>query len=160
MSRLANPRRTLAGSPHRLVRFVIIASQVNSSITRALASGAAGVLRRSGVPSRHVRLLWVPGAFELPVVAARLAEGRRAPDAIVAVGALIRGHTPQYEVIAHAVAQGLSEVSVKTGIPVTFGIIVATTLAQAKARAGGVMGNRGAEAATAALATLRLLDDI
>jgi 6,7-dimethyl-8-ribityllumazine synthase len=144
----------------RRKRFVIIASQFNPSIAEALAQGAADTLRRAGVPSRNVRLLRVAGAFELPVVAARLAEGRRAPDAIVAVGALIRGETPQYEVIAHAVAQGLSQVSVATGVPVTFGVIVATTAAQARARAGGARGNRGSEAALAALATLRLLDDL
>jgi 6,7-dimethyl-8-ribityllumazine synthase len=98
--------------------------------------------------------------FELPVVAARIARSRPRPHAIIALGALIRGQTPQYEVIAHAVAQGLVQVAVSTSIPVTFGVIVATTLAQAKARAGGPMGNRGEEAAMAALAVLRLFDGL
>ena len=143
--------------PHR---FVIIASTFHAAISRSLVRGATAALRRAGVSASRTRTLWVPGTFELPVVAARVARARPRPHAIIALGAVIRGQTPQYEVIAHAVAQGLSEVSVKTGVPVTFGVIVATTLAQAKARAGGVRGNRGAEAAMAALATLRLLDDI
>ena len=90
-------------------------------------------------------------------MAARLAAAQPPPDAIIAVGCLIRGETPQYEVIAHAVADGLSHVSVTSGVPVTFGIIVAETVAQAQARAGGRVGNRGVEAALAALAVLRLL---
>ena len=141
-------------------RFVIIASEFNRSISRALVRGATKVLDRHGASSRLVRVVWVPGAFELPVVAARLARARPRPDAILALGALVRGQTPQYEVLAHAVAQGLSQASVTSGIPVTFGVIVAKTMAQAKARAGGSMGNRGAEAALAALGVLRLLDTL
>ena len=141
-------------------RFVIIASQFNPSISRALVRGATEVLRRHGVLRQHVRLLWVPGAFELPVVATRVATARPRPHAIIALGALIRGETPQYEVLAQAAAQGLTQVSVSKQLPVTFGVIVAKTLAQAKARAGGAMGNRGAEAALAALAVLQLFDEL
>lgn len=148
-------------------RFVIIASRFNEPVSRGLIHGATDVLRRSAVPSRNVRLVWVPGAFELPVVAARVARRSPKPHAIIALGALIRGRTPQYEVLAHAVAQGLSQVSVSTGIPVTFGVIVASTTAQANARSGppknvggGSLGNRGAEAALAALAVLRLLEGL
>ena len=148
-------------------RFVIIASAFNPAITRALVRGASDALRRHGVPARCIRLLWVPGAFELPVVAARLAASRPRPEAIIAVGAILRGETSQYEVLAHAVAQGLSQVAVSSRIPVTFGVVVASTVAQAKARArlpvghrggqaGGSTVNRGAEAALAALAVLRL----
>ena len=139
-------------------RFTIIASQVNPAISRALVRGATDALRRCGASSRRVRVLWAPGAFELPVVAARVAKSRSRPQAVIALGALIRGQTPQYTVIAQAVAQGLEQVSVATGVPVTFGIIVAKTVGQAKARAGGARGNRGAEAALAALAVLRLFD--
>ena len=146
---------TRAKSPRR---FVILASEFNPSITRALVSGATDVLRRHGVPARCVRLIWVPGAFELPVVAARIAASRPRPSAIIAVGTILRGETPQYEVLAHAVAQGLAQVAVSSRIPVTFGIVVATTMAQAKARAGGSMGNRGKDAALAALAVLRLFN--
>ena len=140
----------------RAKRFVIIASEFNPAITRALIRGASNVLRRHGASVRNIRVLWVPGAFELPVVAARVVAGRPRPDAVIAVGAILRGETPQYEVLAHAVAQGLSQVAVTSTIPVTFGVVVAQTQAQAKARAGGAMGNRGTEAALAALAVLRL----
>ncbi len=139
-------------------RVVILASTFHPGMAQRLIRGATGRLRRSGVAPSRIRVLWVPGAFELPVVAARVARGRPRPQAIIALGALIRGETPQYDVLAHAVAQGLAQVSVMTGIPVTFGVIVAQTLAQAKARAGGAMGNRGEEAASAALAVLRLFD--
>ena len=138
-------------------RFTILASEFHPAIARALIDGASGVLQRHGASAGAITVVRVPGAFELPVVAARLAAASPVPDAIIAVGCLIRGETPQYEVIAHAVADGLSHVSVTTGVPVTFGIIVADTLAQAKARAGGRVGNRGVEAALAALAVLRLL---
>jgi 6,7-dimethyl-8-ribityllumazine synthase len=139
-------------------RFVILASQFYPFLSRALIRGATRVLREAGVSSSDIRLLDVPGAFELPVVASRVIRSRRTrPDAVIALGALIRGDTPQYEVLAHAVAQGLSRAAVESGVPVTFGLIVAKTLVQAKARAGGVMGNRGEEAALAALSTLQLL---
>ena len=151
----------------RRKRFVLLASEFNGPITRALVHGATDVLRRAGASPAHIQLLWVPGAFELPVVAAHLATSHRRPHAIIALGTLLRGQTPQYEVLAHAVAQGLAQVAVSARIPVTFGIIVATTRAQANARAGlsrrrrgGSMGNRGAEAAMAALAVLRLLDTL
>ena len=87
-----------------------------------------------------------------------MAKARRRPDAIIALGALIRGQTLQYDVIAHAVAQGLLQVAVTHRIPVTFGVIVATSVAQARARAGGRLGNRGAEAALAAVDVLQLFE--
>ncbi len=139
-------------------RFILLASEFNAPITRRLIHGATRVLQRHGALARDIRLLWVPGAFELPLVAACAARQRPRPHAIIALGALIRGQTPQFEVLAHAAAQGLSHVSVQFGIPVTFGVIVANTLAQARARAGAGMGNRGSEAAMAALDVLRLLE--
>ncbi len=160
-------------------RFVIVASQFNRPITLALIRGATSVLHRSGASASNIRVLWVPGAFELPVVASRVARARPRPDAIIALGALIRGETPQYEVLAQAVAQGLMDVAVRHGIPVTFGVIVAASLAQAKARAGlpappllrsakqsvrgqagGAICNRGEEAALAALAVLQLFNKL
>lgn len=154
------PQRIPRPSRNGRLRVTVIASRFNPSITRALAEGATRVLRRAGIAPRAIRLLWVPGAFELPVAAARVARSRPRPHAIVVVGALIRGRTPQYEVIAQAVAQGLSQVAVGSGIPVTFGVIVASTVAQASARAGGSEGNRGAEAARAAVALLDVLDGV
>ena len=120
----------------RSARVVIIASQFNQPITRALVHGATDTLRRHGVAARSIRLLWVPGAFELPIVAARVAASRQPPDAILALGAIIRGETIQYAVLAHAVLQALALVAVQTHVPVTSGVVVASTLAQARARAG------------------------
>ena len=153
------PRAGRAPGPDRVARgkrFVLIASQFHPAIARALVRGATDTLIRAGASLPEIRLLWAPGAFELPVIAARVARRRPRPHAIIALGALIRGETPQYEVLAHAAADGLSRVAVETGIPVTFGVIVAATPAQARSRAGGAMGNRGAEAAEAALALVRL----
>ncbi len=160
MSRPSSAARPPLGtrSVWRDRHFVIVASQFHVSIAKALVQGAVDVLRRAGVSSTGIRLLWVPGAFEIPVVAARAAEAHPRPHAIIALGALIRGETVQYEVLAHAVTGGLTALSVSTGIPVTNGIIVSNTLAQARARAGGPMGNRGAEAATAAVSLLQLFD--
>ncbi|MBI4597700.1 MAG: 6,7-dimethyl-8-ribityllumazine synthase [Candidatus Omnitrophica bacterium] len=142
--------------PWAETRVVIVAARFHAALTQALVRGARRTLRRAGILPQHLDIIWVPGAFELPVVASHVAHSHRAPDAIVAVGVLIRGETVQHEVIAHAVAQGLGAVSVATGLPVTFGVIVADTLEQAKARAGGRVGNRGAEAAMAALAVLNV----
>lgn len=144
----------------RTKRFIIIASEFHHSLSAALIRGATRVLRRAGVSARHIDVQWVPGAFELPIACAHAARSHPRPHAVIAVGALLRGETPQYEVLAHAVAQGLMQVSVSERLPVTFGVIVAETLAQARARAGGAMGNRGADAALAALAVLRLFDKL
>ena len=134
--------------------FTVIASQFNPTLTHALVKGAVNTLRKAGAAPSNIEIVWVAGAFELPVMAARAVKAYPRPDAVVALGALVRGETAQYAVIAHAVSQGLMQVSVASAIPVTFGVIVAETLAQAKARAGGNLGNRGSEAAEAALSVL------
>ena len=139
-------------------RFVLIASGFHPTLSRALVRGASRALSRAGVPKDRIRVIWAPGAFELPMLASWLTRRRPRPDAIVALGALVRGETAQHEVIAHAAAQGLCQVGVEAAMPVTFGLIVAETLTQAKARAGGAHGNRGEEAAEAALAMLRLFE--
>ena len=141
-------------------RFTILAAHFYPDITHALVQGAVRVLEQHGVPRRQIQEVDVPGTFELPLVASRVAQHRPRPHAIIAVGALVRGDTPQYEVIAHAVGQGLMRVALEAGIPVTFGVIIATTLAQAHARAGGALGNRGAEAAQAAVELVRLFETL
>ena len=142
----SRPRRPA----RRAARIVVVASRFHESVTRRLVAGAVEACRRRGIARGAVRTIWVPGAFELPVAAAQAAERLR-PQAIVAVGCLIKGQTPQYAAIGHAVAQGLVQVSVLTKIPVGFGVILAESFAQARARAGGTFGNRGHEAAEAAL---------
>ncbi len=137
------------------VRIGIAVSRFNPSVTQALFEGAQHVLRRAGILSPQIRTLWVPGAFELPAAAAHLVASRPRPHAVIALGALIRGRTPQYRAIAAGVAQGLCTVSAQSRVPVTFGVIVVNSPAQARARAGGRLGNRGAEAAAAALDMVR-----
>ena len=134
---------------HKRPRIVIVASRFNEPITQALVRGARARLRRARLVNGSVSEIWVPGAFELPL-AASVAAARK-PEAIVAVGCLIRGQTPQYEAIGQAVANGLMQVSVACRVPVGFGVVIAESVAQARARAGGTMGNRGEEAAAAAL---------
>ena len=131
-------------------RIVIVASRFNEPITQALVRGARRQARRAGFTDGAIGEVWVPGAFELPLAASVAAA--RAPEMIVAVGCLIKGQTPQYEAIGHAVANGLMQVSVTHRVPVGFGVIIAESVAQAQARAGGTRGNRGEEAASAALA--------
>lgn len=147
--RPGHPARGGAGL--RGKRFILLASRFNESITRALVAGSRTTLERYGVLRANIRTLWVPGAFELPVAAASVAAAQQ-PDAIIALGCVIKGETPQYRAIGHAVSVGLAQVSVSRRIPVTFGVIVADSFAQARARAGGRVGNRGSEAALAALA--------
>jgi 6,7-dimethyl-8-ribityllumazine synthase len=135
------------------LKIVIVASQFNRSITEALLEGALESLTDGGILKQNIGIYWVPGAFELPVTAAQAAVVAR-PDAIVAVGCIIKGQTPQYTAIGQAVAIGLAQVSVQHRVPVGFGVIVADELEQAKNRAGGDWGNRGSEAAVSVLKTL------
>lgn len=135
---------------------VVVASRFNALITRALVAGARRTLARHGVPASRIRSVWVPGAFELPLAALTIAT-RDKPQAVIALGCVIKGETPQYAAIGQAVAEGLTQVALTTETPVTCGVIVADSLAQAQARAGGRVGNRGAEAALAALAMIDLV---
>ena len=151
----ANSRRTT----RRSQRIVLVASRFNEPITKALIEGATQTLTRDGITRDHIQLIWVPGAFELPVAAASVAATMR-PHAIISVGCVIKGETPQYAAIGQAVAIGLTQVSVQTGIPVTFGVIVAGSAVQARERAGGRMGNRGQEAALAALAMIDVVQQL
>jgi 6,7-dimethyl-8-ribityllumazine synthase len=131
-------------------RFAIVASRFHEPVTQALVEGARGALARRGVAERDVSVWWVPGAFELPQMALRLARRRRI-DAVVCVGCIIRGETPHFEYVAGEAVRGIGEAGRLTGVPVTFGVITADTRAQADARAGGAVGNRGEEAALAAV---------
>ena len=146
----STPRLTARGR-----RVAIVASRFNEAITERLVDGARAALLRHGVRAADVRVVWVPGAFELAQAAARLAASRAA-DALVCVGCVIRGETPHFDFIAGEAARGIAEVGRSTGVPTTFGVITANTREQADARAGGAVGNRGEEAALAALELLAL----
>jgi 6,7-dimethyl-8-ribityllumazine synthase len=137
----------------------IVASRFHEAITVRLVAGARGVLVRHGVRPADLAVVWVPGAFELPQAAARLA-ALGAADALVCVGCVIRGETPHFEYVAGEAARGISEVGRSSGVPTTFGVITAETQAQAEARAGGAVGNRGEEAALAALELVALYDGL
>ena len=135
-------------------RYLIVASRFNRQITQRLVDGAIRAFRENGVAAASIKTRWVPGAFEIPVAALNGAKSRRY-RAVVALGCLLQGETPQFEYIAQAVYQGLSLASVLTGVPVTTGVITARNWKQALARAQGTKLHRGREAALAALEMTR-----
>jgi len=131
-------------------RLAIVAARFNEHITKRLLAGALRALGAAGVADEAVDVHWVPGSFELPQAAGHLARtGRYA--AIVCVGCVIRGQTPHFDLVAGQAAAGIERVALDTGVPVTFGLVTALTEEQALARSGGEVGNRGEEAADAAL---------
>jgi 6,7-dimethyl-8-ribityllumazine synthase len=131
-------------------RFGIIAARFNEPISKRLLDGALEVFRSHGVSSDAVEVHWVPGSFELPQAALKLALTRRFA-ALVCLGVVIRGQTPHFELVAREAAAGIREAAMHTGIPISFGVVTALTEDQAWDRAGGARGNRGEEAALAAL---------
>lgn len=140
-------------------RVVVIASRFNETITRPLVDGALEALVAHGVTFDDIDVVWVPGAWELPLAARRaLASGRY--DALVALGAVIRGDTPHFDFVAGEASRGLALVCIDTEIPIGFGLLTCDTMNQALARAGGVHGNKGWDAAVAALETTDVLDQI
>ena len=149
--------RTYTGSlDGRGRRVVIAAARFNRLVTDLLVSGAVEELRRHGVEQADVDLAWVPGAVELPLAAERLAAtGRYA--GVVAIGAVVRGSTPHFDHVAGQAAAGLAAVTRATGVPVAFGVLTCDTMEQALDRAGGKAGNKGAEAAVAAIEQANVL---
>jgi 6,7-dimethyl-8-ribityllumazine synthase len=131
-------------------RVAILASRYNELITSRLLEGALACCREAGIAREDVDVLWVPGAFELPVAAAAAA-GTRRYACLVALGAVIRGDTPHFEYVAGEAARGLNAVAVAHALPVGFGVLTVDTMQQAVDRAGGSAGNKGHEAAAAAL---------
>jgi len=148
----------LQGSPRapRQVRVAVVVARYNEIVTGRLLEGARQCLREKGVAEAQVDVVWVPGAFELPVAAeAAAASGRYA--AIVALGCVIRGETPHFEYVAGEAARGLGNVALAHRLAVGFGVLTTESLEQAMARAGGAAGNKGYEAAEAALTTADVL---
>jgi 6,7-dimethyl-8-ribityllumazine synthase len=138
------------------VRAALVVSCFNDLVTDRLLAGAVSCLERMGQPGALRTVLRVPGAWELPLAADRAARSGRF-DAVVALGALIRGATPHFDVIAAAAASGLQAVARETGVPVGFGLLTTETLEQALDRAGGKAGNKGAEAAASAVEMVQLM---
>ncbi len=140
----------------RDLRFTIVAARFNDFVVERLIGGAVEALTRHGAASGQLEVVRVPGAFDLPLVVRRIAESGRA-DAIIAIGAVIRGDTPHFDYVAGECAAGISRVSHDTGVPVAFGVLTTDTIEQAADRAGGKAGNRGADAAEAAISLANLL---
>jgi 6,7-dimethyl-8-ribityllumazine synthase len=135
----------------------VVVSRFNETVTRRLLDGAVAALHKSGWPPERVDVVWVPGAFELPLAVDRaLATGRYRLG--VALGAVIRGETAHFEYVASAAAQGVREASVRSGVPVGFGVLTCDTEEQALARAGGDAGHKGIEAAESAVEMARVLE--
>ncbi len=137
------------------LRFALVVSRFNEAITSRLQDGAVDCLLRHGAEEENITVFRVPGAWEIPMLAHKLAEAGEF-DAIVGLGALIRGGTAHFDLIASEVTKGLAHVGLGSGVPVTFGVITADTLEQAVERAGTKMGNKGWDAALAAVEMARL----
>ena len=138
------------------LRFAIIVGRFNSFVTDRLLSGALDALTRSGCPEENIEIVKVPGAWEMPVVARELARAKRC-DAIIALGAVIRGGTPHFDYVAGEAARGLSQAAADTGVPVCFGVLTTNTVEQAVDRAGVKGGNKGFDAAMTAIEMANLI---
>jgi 6,7-dimethyl-8-ribityllumazine synthase len=137
-------------------RFAIVAARFNAMVTEALLAGCRDAMARHGVPEDRVDVAWVPGSFEIPIVARKLAEtGRYA--AVICLGCVIRGETTHYDHVAGQAAAGVMQAGLATGVPVIFGILTTETVEQALNRAGLKSGNKGADAAMAAIEMVNLL---
>ncbi len=140
-------------------KVAIVVSRYNESITRRLLDGAIETLKHHGVDDNKIDVVWVPGAFEIPVVAQKLAQARQ-HDAVCCLGAVITGDTTHDQYINQQVARALMEAGTSTGIPVIFGVLTCQNMQQAMDRAGGKVGNKGSEAATTALQMIDVLKQI
>jgi len=141
------------------LKFGLVVSRFNEFITKKLLDGAQDALLRHGVNQEDVEIAWVPGSFEIPLIAKKLAQTERY-DAVICLSAVVRGGTPHFEYIAAEVSKGIAKVSLDTGLPVIYGVITADTLEQAIERAGTKMGNKGFDAAVTAIEMANLLKSI
>lgn len=141
----------------RARRFAIVASHFNSVITERLLDGATAGFRKHGVADDDLEVAWTPGAFEIPLVAQRLAESGRF-DAVVCLGAVVRGETAHFDFVAGESARGIQDVALATGIPCVFGVLATDTMEQALERAGGKHGNKGWDSALAAIEMAGLIE--
>ncbi len=149
-----------AGAPDMTNRHVaIVVSRFNESVTMRLVEGAIDALERHGGKRAHIDVVWVPGAWELPAGARALLSTDRY-DAIVALGAVIRGETPHFDFVAGEASRGLAAASAEFEVPIGFGLLTTDNMEQAEARAGGAQGNKGWDAALAALEMVDLFDQL
>ena len=145
--------------PAEGLRFAIVASRFNEFITSKLLEGALDMLRRHGAAEDAVDVVWVPGAFEIPLAAKKLAASGKY-DAVICVGAVIRGATSHYDYVCSEVSKGVAQAGLSTGVPVIFGVVTTENIEQAVERAGTKAGNKGADGAMAAMEMANLLKKI
>jgi len=141
------------------LKFGLVVARFNELLSSRLLSGAKDALLRHGAIEADVDVAWVPGAFEIPLVAAKLAQSGRY-DAVIALGVVIRGGTPHFEYVSAEVSKGVAKINLDTGVPVMFGVITADTIEQAVERAGTKAGNKGWEAAEAAIEMANLVKSL
>jgi len=154
------PHRVIEGhlSAHGL-RFALVVARFNSFITDRLLSGALDALKRSGASEEHIEIIRIPGSWEFPVTARAVAAQKR-HDAIICLGAVIRGDTPHFDYVAGEAAGGLGRVAAETGVPVAFGVLTTNTVEQAVDRSGAKSGNKGFDAAMTAIEMANLLKQL
>lgn len=138
------------------LKFAIVAARFNEEIVESLLNGAVAAFEQQGASAEDVTVVRVPGAFELPLIASKLAGSKRY-NAVVALGAVIRGGTPHFEYVCHEAASGLTRAALDSGVPVVFGVLTTDNLAQAQERAGPGASNKGAEAALVAIEMANLM---
>ena len=140
----------------RDLRFALIAARFNDFVVEPLLRGAFDALKRHGVAEKQIDIVRVPGAFDIPIVARKLAQSQRYA-ALIALGCVIRGQTPHFDYVAGECAGGIARIALETGVPVAFGVLTTDTVEQAVDRAGGKAGNKGADAALVAIEMANLL---
>ena len=140
----------------RDLRFAIVAARFNDFVVEPLVGGALDALKRHGVSAQQIEIVRVPGAFDIPIVARKLALSRRY-QALIALGAVIRGDTPHFDYVAGECAAGIARIALESGVPIAFGVLTTDTVEQATDRAGGKAGNKGADAALVAMELANLL---
>ena len=141
------------------LKFSIVVSRFNEFITSKLLGGAIDTLKRHETPEENISVAWVPGAFEIPLVAKKFAESKKF-DAVICLGAVIRGATTHYDYVCNEVSKGIAQISLQTGIPTIFGIVTTENIQQAIERAGTKSGNKGADAAISAMEMANLLKSV
>ena len=140
----------------RDLRFAIVAARFNDFVVEPLIRGALDALRRHGVADKQIDIVRVPGAFDIPIIARKLALAHR-HEALIALGCVIRGQTPHFDYVAGECAGGIARIALESGVPIAFGVLTTDTVEQAVDRAGGKAGNKGADAALVALEMANLL---
>jgi len=141
------------------LKFGIVAARFNEFITSKLLGGAYDALSRHGVDKENVTTAWVPGAFEIPLIAQKMAESKKF-DAVICLGAVIRGATSHYDLVCGEAAKGIAQVSLKTGVPVMFGILTTENIEPAVERAGTKAGNKGFDVAVSAIEMVNLIKEL